>query len=54
MGGSVYWQYEVILEWTIVLSVGASGICMLVLAILLFADRCRMWRKGQDAASHGD
>jgi hypothetical protein len=45
--GSALFQpdMEAVLEWVLMLAVGASGLCMLGLATILIANRFRMYRQ---------
>ena len=38
-----------VLEWVLLLSVGASGVCMLALVAVLAVDRYRIHRKGKQS-----
>jgi hypothetical protein len=50
MGGSL-WYWESVLEWVLVLAVGASGLCMLALGMTLVVTRYRMHKKREDQRS---
>ena len=46
MGGPLSWRYmEPVLEWVLLLAVGASALCMLALATVMILDRYRLHRK---------
>ena len=38
-----------LLEWVLLLSVGASGVCMLALVVVPAVDRYRIHRKGKQS-----
>jgi len=43
---------EAVLEWILLLAIGASGLCMLALVTMLIVGRYRMHRKRKDSETY--